>query len=120
MRASVPETSDCRDIVVVGASADGVESLIAFVGTLEADLPATILVVLDFRHPVPALPRSLSEPGKYRGNRHIAARAALRRVIERAPVGNTPPAASGTNPAMESSRVSSDIGPDKTARRDGS
>ncbi len=53
-----------RDIVVIGASAGGVEALQRLVGNLSADLPAAVFVVVHFPEGVPSvLPRILDRVG---------------------------------------------------------
>ena len=66
MMTDASKMTDFRDIVVVGASAGGLESLIAFVRALEANLPATILVVLHVPSSgASALPRILERSGRW-------------------------------------------------------
>jgi chemotaxis response regulator CheB len=67
MTASVSDAIGRRGLVVVGASADGVESLTAFVGALDAGLPPRSLVVLQVpASGASALPRILERAGSYR------------------------------------------------------
>lgn len=44
--ASDPQSTEARDIVVIGASAGGVEALISLVKSFSADLPAAVFIVL--------------------------------------------------------------------------
>ena len=53
-----------RDVVTIGGSSGGVETLARLVGGLPADLPAAVLVVVHFPEGAPsALPRILSRSG---------------------------------------------------------
>ncbi|MBC8122801.1 MAG: chemotaxis protein CheB [Gemmatimonadaceae bacterium] len=54
----------CRDIIVIGASAGGVEALSQLIGSLPADLPAALFVVLHVpTHGKSAMPKILNRSG---------------------------------------------------------
>lgn len=54
----------CRDIIVIGASAGGVEALSELIGRLPADIPAALFVVLHVpTHGKSAMPKILSRSG---------------------------------------------------------
>jgi two-component system chemotaxis response regulator CheB len=64
METSIPERILGHDIVVIGASSGGVETLRKLVGDLPEDLPAAVFVVVHFPEGAPSiLPRILNRAG---------------------------------------------------------
>jgi two-component system chemotaxis response regulator CheB len=75
-----------HDIVVIGASAGGVEALLAIVRDLPADLPASVLVVLHVpAHGTSVLPQLLSRAGALEAQHAVDAERVRRRRIYVAP-----------------------------------
>lgn len=76
-----------HDIIVIGASAGGVEALVTLVGSLPADLPAAVFIVLH----IPAQGSSVLPHILSRSGRHVALHPKDGDVIERGKMYVAPP-----------------------------
>ena len=58
-----------KDIVVIGASAGGIEALRVLVGRLPADLPASLFIVVHTSPEAPSMLADILDPPSYHPSR---------------------------------------------------